>query len=170
MPSTTEITVSQLSRRIGLPDAPTIIDVRIDDDVAIDPRMIPGSIRRDFRIVTSWVQAFAGQSVVVSCQKGLKLSQGVVAWLRHEGVEADSLEGASRRGGTQEPCSSLPTRCQSLTARAEPSGSPGLAPRWTASPAHGSSGVSSTRQRSSCSSRRPRSRRLLIVSLPPLRC
>lgn len=93
MPSTTEITVSQLSRRIGLPDAPTIIDVRIGDDVAIDPRMIPGSILRDFRAVTSWARGFSGQSVVVSCQRGLKLSQGVVAWLRHEGVEADSLEG-----------------------------------------------------------------------------
>lgn len=93
MPSTTEISVSQLSRRIGLPDAPTIVDVRIDDDVAIDPRMIPGSVRRDFRAVSTWTKEFAGRSIVVSCQRGLKLSQGVVAWLRHDGIEADSLEG-----------------------------------------------------------------------------
>ena len=32
MPSPTEITVQQLSRRIGLPDAPAIVDVRIDED------------------------------------------------------------------------------------------------------------------------------------------
>lgn len=93
MPSTTEISVSQLSRRIGLPDAPTIVDVRIDDDVAIDPRMIPGSVRRDFRAVSTWTKEFAGRSIVVSCQRGLKLSQGVVAWLRRDGIEADSLEG-----------------------------------------------------------------------------
>jgi hypothetical protein len=30
---------------------------------------------------------------VVSCQRGLKLSEGVAAWLRHEGVEAENLAG-----------------------------------------------------------------------------
>src|SRR5262249_2039959 len=49
--------------------------------------------RRDYRGVAAWAAAYAGRSVVVACQKGLKLSQGVVAWLRHEGVEAESLEG-----------------------------------------------------------------------------
>jgi hypothetical protein len=29
----------------------------------------------------------------VLCQRGLKLSQGVAAWARHEGVEAETLEG-----------------------------------------------------------------------------
>jgi hypothetical protein len=32
MPAPTTITVPQLSRLIGLPDAPTLVDVRIDDD------------------------------------------------------------------------------------------------------------------------------------------
>ena len=49
MPSTTEITVPQLSRLIGLPSAPAIVDVRTDEDYAADPRLIPGSRRRDFR-------------------------------------------------------------------------------------------------------------------------
>ena len=31
--------------------------------------------------------------MVVSCQRGLKLSQGVAALLRHDGIEAESLEG-----------------------------------------------------------------------------
>ena len=43
MPSTTEITVPQLSRLIGLPTSPAIIDVRTDEDFAADPRLIPGS-------------------------------------------------------------------------------------------------------------------------------
>ncbi len=93
MPLPTEITVSQLSRLIGLPDAPTVIDVRIDDDMAADARLIPASVRRDFRAVSNWAREFAGRTLVVSCQKGLKLSQGAAAWLRHEGVEAMSLEG-----------------------------------------------------------------------------
>ncbi len=93
MPSPTEITVSQLSRIIGLPAAPAILDVRDDDDYAADPRLIPGSHRRDYRTVGDWAGAYAGKPVVVSCQKGLKLSQGVAAWLRHEGIAAESLEG-----------------------------------------------------------------------------
>ena len=43
MPSTTEITVSQLSRLIGLPHMPAVIDVRADEEFASDPRLIPGS-------------------------------------------------------------------------------------------------------------------------------
>lgn len=41
MPSTTEITVSQLSRLIGLPQTPVIIDVRAEDEFAADPRRVP---------------------------------------------------------------------------------------------------------------------------------
>jgi rhodanese-related sulfurtransferase len=93
MPSTTEITVQQLSRLVGLPGAPTILDVRTDDDYGADPRLVPGSHRRDFRVAAKWVGDYAGQSVVVSCQKGLKLSQGVAAWMRHEGIDAQTLEG-----------------------------------------------------------------------------
>ena len=37
MPSTTAITVSQLSRLVGLPGAPVIVDVRIDEDFDADP-------------------------------------------------------------------------------------------------------------------------------------
>ncbi len=93
MPAPTEISVVQLARRIGLPDAPTLIDVRTDDDFAADPRAIPCAVRRDYRRVAEWACAQRGHTVVVSCQKGLKLSQGVAAWLRHEGIAAETLEG-----------------------------------------------------------------------------
>ena len=87
------ITTAQLSRLIGTPDAPVIVDVRIDRDVAADPRTMPGSIRRDFRTVRDWAADFAGRSVVVTCQRGQKLSQGTAAWLRHIGAKAENLEG-----------------------------------------------------------------------------
>ncbi|MET3519259.1 sulfurtransferase/chromate resistance protein [Mesorhizobium abyssinicae] len=93
MPSTTEITVQQLCRLVGLPDAPVLIDVRIDEDYQVDPRLLPASCRRDFRTVASWATEFTDSRVVIICQKGQKLSQGVAAWLRHEGIEAESLEG-----------------------------------------------------------------------------
>jgi rhodanese-related sulfurtransferase len=91
MPAT--INATQLTRLIGTPDAPAIVDVRIDDDLARDPRMFPASVRRDYRTVASWAAEYAGRSVVVVCQRGQKLSQGVAAWLRHAGATAESLDG-----------------------------------------------------------------------------
>ncbi len=93
MPSPNEITVAQLARLIGQPDSPTVLDVRIDAHVAEDPRAIPTSQRRDYRTVSEWAASYRGSRVAVVCEQGLKLSQGVAAWLRHEGIEAESLEG-----------------------------------------------------------------------------
>jgi rhodanese-related sulfurtransferase len=93
MPAPDVITVAQLSRLVGTPDAPVIIDVRIPDDHALDPRMLPASRRRSHASVATWAAEHAGQSVVVVCRQGLKLSQGVAAWLRHAGASAESLEG-----------------------------------------------------------------------------
>jgi rhodanese-related sulfurtransferase len=93
MPSTIEITTSQLSRLVGLPDAPAIIDVRTDEDYRADARLIPGSLRRDHKTIATWAPAYKSMSVIVACQKGQKLSQGTSAWLRHEGIDAQILEG-----------------------------------------------------------------------------
>lgn len=93
MPSPTEITVSQLTRLIGTPDCPIIIDLRIDEDFAEDPRLIPQSFRHSFRDITSLVPKLGTTRVVVSCHKGKKISQGVVAILRDHGVQVESLEG-----------------------------------------------------------------------------
>lgn len=93
MPGPNIITVSQLLRLVGTPESPAIVDVRVPDDVASDPRILPAAVARDFRTVAGWATDFAGGSVTVVCQRGLKLSQGVAAWLRHEGIAAESLEG-----------------------------------------------------------------------------
>ena len=87
------ITTAQLSRLIGTPDAPRIVDVRIDDDHNADPRMLPGSVRHSHKTVADWAGEFSGQSVAVVCQRGQKLSQGAAAWLRHAGAKAESLDG-----------------------------------------------------------------------------
>jgi rhodanese-related sulfurtransferase len=87
------ITAAQLTRLSGTQDAPLIVDVRLDEDYAADPRMLPAAIRRDHRTVASWSAGYAGKSVAVVCQRGLKLSQGTAAWLRHEGAAAEFLEG-----------------------------------------------------------------------------
>jgi rhodanese-related sulfurtransferase len=96
MPSNTDITVAQLTRLIGLPDAPAIIDVRDDEDYAADPRLLPCTLKRDWDQTASWIDAWnpaPGTRAVVVCQKGLKLSEGVAALLRACGVVAEVLEG-----------------------------------------------------------------------------
>lgn len=93
MPAPTIVTVQQLARRIGLPDGPVLVDVRTEEDTAADPRFIPGAIRRSHTDVAAWAEDFAGRDVAVVCQRGLKLSQGAAAWLRHAGAVAESVEG-----------------------------------------------------------------------------
>ncbi|UPY38509.1 sulfurtransferase/chromate resistance protein [Sediminicoccus sp. KRV36] len=93
MPSPDIITPSQLSRRIGLPDAPALLDVRTAEDFDADPRALPCALRASHRDVAAWAESWRGRDVVVICQKGLKLSQGVAAWLRHHGARAEVLEG-----------------------------------------------------------------------------
>jgi rhodanese-related sulfurtransferase len=95
MPSPNTISAEKLERLIGRPDCPTLVDVQIDPDFAADPRLIPGAVRRPFKTVEEWAPQFAGCSVVVICQKGQKLSEGVAAWLRHEGIQAENLEGGA---------------------------------------------------------------------------
>jgi rhodanese-related sulfurtransferase len=77
---------------VGTPGAPSVVDVRTDDDRLVDPRLIPASVRRDHRNASSWASEFVGRSVVVVCRQGLKLSQGVAAQLRCAGAPAEYLE------------------------------------------------------------------------------
>lgn len=114
MPSPTEITVQQLSRLIGLPDAPVIVDVRIDEDFDNDPRLLPGSFRHPFTDIVSLAPSLKEERVVIVCHKGKKLSQGAAAILRDHGVTAETLEGGNV--GWREanepliPAAKLPTR------------------------------------------------------------
>ena len=93
MPSPTSISTQKLARLVGTAKAPAIIDVRTEDDFATDPRLIPGSVRRPFATAAEWSVEFSTRTAVAVCEKGLKLSEGAAAWLRHAGVPADSLEG-----------------------------------------------------------------------------
>lgn len=93
MPAPDAITVPQLSRLVGTPESPVILDVRSAEDRAADPRLLPASILRSHADVAAWAPGLAGRHVVVACHRGLKLSQGTAAWLRHAGARAEVLEG-----------------------------------------------------------------------------
>jgi rhodanese-related sulfurtransferase len=94
MSSTSSISVEKLARLLGTPSCPAIVDIQTEPDFAADPRLIPGAVRRPWDKVSDWASDMTGPTVVI-CQKGLKLSQGVAAWLRHNGVPAESLEGGA---------------------------------------------------------------------------
>ena len=108
------ITVAQLTRLIGTPEAPVILDVRIAEDRIADPRLVPAATQRDPRSVADWAHEYAGRSVAVVCQRGRKLSQGVAAWLRHAGANAEALEGGfaawAEAGGLLLQATHLPPR------------------------------------------------------------
>jgi rhodanese-related sulfurtransferase len=67
--------------------------MRTDDEFADDPLLIPGSARRAADDPGSWAFPLSIKSAVVVCRSSAKLSQGVAAWLRHEGKTAETLEG-----------------------------------------------------------------------------
>jgi rhodanese-related sulfurtransferase len=92
MPSPTEITVAQLSRLVGLPGAPVLADVRTEEEFNSGPQLIPTAHRHTSNVEV-WCRRYAGQSIVVLCQNGGTSSQAVAARLRHEGLEAQTLEG-----------------------------------------------------------------------------
>lgn len=95
MPGPTQITPAQLMRLIGTPDAPTIIDVRIPDDFAAHPHLIPAATRHAHRDIDALACKLQGQRVVVACLRGLKLSEGAAALLRTHGIAAETLEGGT---------------------------------------------------------------------------
>ncbi len=91
MPQPNHITPAQLMRLIGTPDAPTIFDVRVADDIAADPRAVPTAILRPH---DQFDRALVGVTrAVIVCHKGRKLSEGVAAILRAQGIAAEVLEG-----------------------------------------------------------------------------
>jgi len=93
MPDQTFLSPDSLFHLIGTANCPVIIDVRTDEDFAADPRHIPGALRRPGLEAMRWAGDFAGREVVVSCERGLKISQGAAAWLRHAGARATVLAG-----------------------------------------------------------------------------
>ena len=89
------ISPTELWNLIGTANAPSIVDVRIAEDIADIPFAIPGSVSRPYDGVAGWADQFAGKIVVITCHKGLKLSEGVAAQLRLRGIATIVLEGGS---------------------------------------------------------------------------
>ncbi len=114
MASADSISVSQLSRLIGTPDVPVIVDICIDEDFTKDPRFIPTAFRHPYGDIAALAPQLAGKKVVITCQKGLKLSQGAAAVLRTGGIAAEYLVGGNiawrEAGEVLIPAAAIPAR------------------------------------------------------------
>jgi rhodanese-related sulfurtransferase len=95
MSSINTISSERLARLVGTPGCPAIIDVRTQEDFEADPRLIPGAKRRSHVDAWRWASDISQRNAVIVCQKGAKLSQGVAAWLRRDGVAAEVLQGGA---------------------------------------------------------------------------
>ncbi|MDO8358798.1 MAG: sulfurtransferase/chromate resistance protein [Devosia sp.] len=93
MPAFASIAPDKLARLIGTPKAPIVLDVREDEALELDPRLIPASLHLPYAAAEDWAKAYRGKSVAVSCQRGKKLAEGAAAWLRHYGANAEVVEG-----------------------------------------------------------------------------
>jgi rhodanese-related sulfurtransferase len=113
MAAPNEISPQQLLRLIGTPNAPMIIDISIDPDFADDPFMIPGAFRHPHTDIAGLVALLGDRPAVVTCQQGIKLSQGLVARLRNDGHKAEYLSGGNYGwrdldGAPRVPAAALP--------------------------------------------------------------
>lgn len=120
MAAPNEITVPQLLRLIGTPECPVIVDISIDPDFAEDPFYIPGAFRHPHTDIAGLKTRLAGRTCVVTCQQGIKLSQGLVARLRCDGLQAEYLTGGmygwrDHAGTTRIPASAIPDTVDGAT-------------------------------------------------------
>ena len=95
MPAPNSISIDKLARLVGTPAAPAIIDVRTAEDFESSPHLVPGAQRRSHVDVADWAAGLHGRTAVIVCHAGSKLSHGVAALLRQEGVPAEVLEGGA---------------------------------------------------------------------------
>ncbi len=93
MPGHNLISAQQLARLIGTPEAPAILDVRLPEDLAALPRLIPGSVVVPHDMMDP--VSLTGRRAVVVCMRGKKLSEGAAALLRLQGIPAEVLDGGS---------------------------------------------------------------------------
>jgi hypothetical protein len=104
MSSLNSISSEKLWRLIGVPRGPALIDVRVEESFAADPRFVPGTVRRVHTKVSDWGSEFAGRPAVVICENGQGLSEGCgLAASSPRILRRNSYRGPRRLGGSGPP-------------------------------------------------------------------
>lgn len=84
---------NDLADLLGSALMPDVIDVCLEEDHALDPRVVPTARRVPFAEAAEDTTLGQDRPCVILCQKGLKLSQGVAAVLRSRDAQAQVLRG-----------------------------------------------------------------------------
>jgi hypothetical protein len=78
MSSINSISPDKLTRLVGLPHCPALIDVRTEVDFDADPRFLPGASRRPTETVSDWASNIVGRSTVVIGQPDYALASASI--------------------------------------------------------------------------------------------
>jgi rhodanese-related sulfurtransferase len=90
----TSIPVEMLYSQLGLPDGPSVLDVRQEEDFAAQPRMIPGALRVPCeRLQTARSALPRRRRIVVYCAKGKEVARNAADELIGAGYPVSYLEG-----------------------------------------------------------------------------
>jgi hypothetical protein len=90
-----EIAPQQLLRLIGTPNSPQISDISIDPNFSDDPHLIPGTFRHPQTDLPGLTTRLNGKPSIITCQKGITLSQGIAAQLRSAGLRSKYQSGGN---------------------------------------------------------------------------
>lgn len=72
----------------------TLIDVRLNEDLAKSPTLIAGATHRDPEMISDWADKLPkDKPVVVYCVKGKWVSQKAASYLNENGYDVYSLDG-----------------------------------------------------------------------------
>jgi len=72
----------------------TLIDVRLTEDYALDPTLIPGAEYKNPELIASWAELLPrDKKVVLYCVKGAWVSHKAATYLSEKGYDVSTLDG-----------------------------------------------------------------------------
>lgn len=76
----------------------TLIDVRLAEDFALDPTLIPGATYNDPELITEWAKLLPkDKKIVLYCVKGAWVSHKAATYLSNKGYDVSTLNGGIRQ-------------------------------------------------------------------------
>ncbi|MEM7723720.1 MAG: hypothetical protein AAF376_15315 [Pseudomonadota bacterium] len=87
------ISPTDVLHRLARANAPVMLDLRLAEDVAEHPVRLPASRAVPYLDIDTQRRLASARGAICICHKGKKISHGVAARLRAEGIDAVVLEG-----------------------------------------------------------------------------